>query len=415
MTGQHIHLDAVGGAAGDMFVAALLDALPELAPRVMADLAAVLPAEAGRPELSAAMASGMAARQFALVGAGGGHSHDHHHDHDHHHHDHHHQHDHDHHHDHHHHATGTFVAFRERIAGAGLSAGTAEHAIAILRRIAEAEAAIHQVPLDDVHFHELADWDALMDVVAAGSIVAALGKASWSVSPLPLGAGLVRTAHGKLPVPAPATARILVGYDWRDDGVPGERVTPTGAAILAHVTGGGGNGARPAGRLAAIGNGAGTRVLEGMPNILRATVFETARPGIETLILIAFEVDDMTGEEIAIAADRLRALAGVRDVLLMAAQGKKGRPLTRIELQTDAAAAETVAEAVFLETSTLGLRRSQVRRDVLHRAAEDGPGGLRRKRAFRPGGAETVKVESDELAGTAGLAARRRAAREAES
>jgi uncharacterized protein (TIGR00299 family) protein len=385
----HIHLDAVGGVAGDMFIAAMLDALPDLAPRVMSDVTAVLPAEAGCPELSGAKASGMVASRFQLTGGTAGH--------------------------HHTHETGTYVAFRERIAAATLSEGTAEHATAILRRIAEAEAAIHDVSLDQVHFHELADWDALMDVVAAGSIVAALGDAGWSVSALPLGAGLVTTAHGKLPVPAPATARILVGYDWRDDGIGGERVTPTGAAIVAHVTGGKGNGARPGGRLTAIGNGAGTRTLDGVPNVLRATVFETAGPRAEALTLLSFEVDDMTGEEIATAADRMRAVPGVRDILLMAAQGKKGRPVTRIELQADPAAAEAVAEAVFLETSTLGLRRAEVRRDVLERQVETTASGLKRKRAFRPGGIETVKAESDEVAGLDSLAARRRARREAET
>jgi uncharacterized protein (TIGR00299 family) protein len=384
----HIHLDAVGGVAGDMFVAAMLDAAPDLAPRVMADLAAVLPAEAGRPELLPAKVSGMAASRFRLAGGEAAH---------------------------HHHETGTYVAFRDRIAAAVLPEGTAEHATGILCRIAEAEAAIHDVPVDEVHFHELADWDALMDVVAAGSIVAALGDAGWSVSALPLGAGLVKTAHGQLPVPVPATARILTGYDWRDDGVGGERVTPTGAAIIAHVTGGRGNGARPGGRLKAIGTGAGMRTLAGLPNILRATVFEAGAPASEALTLISYEVDDMTGEEIAIASDRLRAAPGVRDVLLIPAQGKKGRPVTRIEIQADPRFADAVAEVAFLETSTLGLRRTEVRRDTLERQAETTPGGFRRKRAFRPGGVETVKVEHDDLAGLDGLAARRRARSEAET
>lgn len=390
MTRLHIHLDAVGGIAGDMFVAAMLEAAPDLAPRMMADLAAVLPEEAGRPELSSAKVSGMAASRFRLSGGrDGGH--------------------------HHRHDRGTYVAFRQAIVEAPLAEGTVEHATGILHRIAEAEAAIHDVPIDEVHFHELADWDALADVVAAGSIVAALGDVSWSVSALPLGGGLVRTAHGKLPVPAPATVRILVGYDWRDDGVEGERVTPTGAAIVAHVTGGKGNGSRPGGRLRAIGTGAGTRTLEGLPNILRATLFESAAPRAEALTLLTFEVDDMTGEEIATAADRLRRTPGVRDVLLLGALGKKGRPVTRIEIQADPARADGVAEAVFLETSTLGLRRTEVRRDVLGRQAEASASGLRLKRAFRPGGVETVKVESDDLAGLDSLATRRRARGEAET
>ena len=93
-----------------------------------------------------------------------------------------------------------------RIRTAALADGTAEHAVAILTLLAEAEATIHQVPIEEVHFHEIADWDSLLDVVAAGSIAAALHGARWTVSPLPRGGGLVRTRHGLLPVPAPATA-----------------------------------------------------------------------------------------------------------------------------------------------------------------------------------------------------------------
>jgi uncharacterized protein (TIGR00299 family) protein len=389
----HIHLDTVGGIAGDMFIAAMLDAVPDLVPRVMTDLSAVLPDDVGQPKLCSGEISGMAVNRFRLIE---GETKQHHHrEHD--------------------QANGTYVSFRERIAGSVLAEGSAQHAINILHRIAEAEAMIHNVPFDEVHFHELADWDALMDVVAAGSIIAALEGASWSVSALPLGGGLVQTAHGKLPVPAPATARILIGYDWRDDGVAGERVTPTGAAIVAHVTGGKGNGAAAGGKLTAIGNGAGTRVLDGLPNILRATLFETSIPGAEALTLISFEIDDMTGEEIATATDHLRETAGVRDVLLLAAQGKKGRPVTRVEIQAEPAMADAVARAVFLETSTLGLRRVQVHRDVLERQAEIGANGLRRKRASRPGGVGTVKVEHDDLLGLDGLATRRKAAREAEA
>ena len=122
-----------------------------------------------------------------------------------------------------------------RIEAAPLSSGTAAHATAILRHLAEAEAAIHHVPVNEVHFHEIGDWDSLMDVTAAGSVAAALEGARWSVSALPRGDGLVRTRHGLLPVPAPATAWLLEGFTWRDDGIGGERVTPTGAAILRHL------------------------------------------------------------------------------------------------------------------------------------------------------------------------------------
>ena len=106
-------------------------------------------------------------------------------------------------------------------------------AIELLTILGKAEAKIHAKNLTDVHFHELADWDSLMDVVASAVIINALANSSWSISKLPLGDGLVQTQHGLIPVPAPATAEILTGFEFFDDGVKGERITPTGAAILS--------------------------------------------------------------------------------------------------------------------------------------------------------------------------------------
>lgn len=419
----HIHLDAVGGVAGDMFVAAMLDALPHLTERVLADAGAVLPAQAGRPELRQGFSGALSARRFGLSTADvpasspelehtGTHSHDHAHRHpqasapglsqahgdaDH-------AHEHD---------AGTYRDMAARIAAADLHPGTAEQAGAILGLIARAEATIHRVPVDEVHFHEIADWDSLMDVVAAGSIAAALAGASWTVSPLPLGGGLVKTRHGLLPVPAPATAAMLEGFDWRDDGLSGERVTPTGAAILRHL-------ARPgrpaAGRLAASGTGAGTRQLPGTANILRALVFEAHEGAAwlqgDAVCVIAFDVDDMTGEEIGTAAERLRGTAGVLDVSIAGRFGKKGRPVTGFRLLVRPDAAEQAAAACFDQTSTIGLRLREERRLVLDRSGAMS-GGVPVKRVRRPGGAD-AKAESDALTAPT-LAERRAAKRRAES
>ena len=388
--GLHLHLDPVGGAAGDMFIAAMLHAFPDLAERAMADVAAVLPAEVGYAELSEHVASGITSRRFELVltapDAGRRHG-----------------------------AETTYRAMRNLLENAALSEGTAEAACAILHRIAEAEAQVHDIPIDRVHFHEIADWDALMDVTAAGSICAALAGATVSLAPLPLGGGLVETAHGKLPVPAPATALILQGYDWHDDGVPGERVTPTGAAILAHLTGGSPIASRPPGRLRCTGSGAGMRVMKGLPNILRVSVFDTATAGIaqDSLVQFACDIDDMTGEELGAAVDRLREMEGVVDLMMFSGQGKKSRPVARLELLVQPQEADAVAARVFDLTSTLGLRRSLVDRLILPRESDDS-GPLRRKRARRPGGHETIKVESDDLAEAETLHARRSRARAAE-
>ena len=413
---RHVHLEAAGGAAGDMFAAALLDALPELTDRVFADVAAVLPAGCGEANLTKVMAGGIAARHFELIGDGAksavppghagippdahgqsghaqnaphsAHGHPHHHHHD---------------------GHGTYREMRDRIGTAALAEGTADHARAILGLLAAAEAGIHGMAVDDVHFHEIGDWDSLMDVVAAGSIAAALAGVTWSVSDLPLGNGLVKTAHGLLPVPAPATAALLAGYGWRDDGVGGERVTPTGAAIIRHLTGGK-PGRREGGMLLGMGYGAGSRVLPGMPNVLRVSLFAAGAtaPDRDEVRVVECDIDDMTGEELALAADRLRAAAGVRDVILTPGTGKKGRPVTTFRLLAEPAALDAVVRAVLLETSTLGVRWHDATRRILQR--EDRGGTPRAKAAERPDGRVTVKAESDDLAGIATLAARRAAA-----
>jgi uncharacterized protein (TIGR00299 family) protein len=409
-----IHLDAVGGISGDMFVAAMLDARPELRERVLAEAAAVLPGGTGRPALTEATSGAVRALRFGLADAPAtepAHAHSH-------------GHDRAGHHDGHaaeptHHggdAAGSFADMCARIRAARLTRATADHAVAILTILAQAEAAIHRVPVSEVHFHELADWDSLLDVTAAGSIAAALEGARWTVSPLPRGGGLVRTRHGLLPVPAPATAAILTGFTWRDDDIAGERVTPTGAAILRHLAAE----SRPdaaLGRLQAVGTGAGTRSLPGMPNILRALVFETAAwPEQDRITVLSFEIDDMSGEEIAVAADRLRQLAGVVDVSIGQRSGKKGRPMHAFHLLVQPDRTEAAVERCFLETSTIGLRVREERRVKLPRELQRSQHGdveVGIKTVQRPGVRTTAKAESDDLAGDS-LDARRRLKQRAE-
>ena len=290
--------------------------------------------------------------------------------------------------------------------------------MALLALLAGAEAHVHGTAVDDVHFHELGDWDSLLDVVAAGCIAANLDGAHWTASAPPLGGGVVRTAHGLLPVPAPATTFLLTGYPWRDDGIAGERVTPTGAAILRHlVPAAQCNARRDAGRLVSVGCGAGTRALPGLPNIVRALVLEralamgTADADADVVAILEFDVDDMTGEEIATAADHLRAEAGVIDVSIGTRHGKKGRPLSDFRVLAQAHAVAALAQACFTETSTLGLRVREERRRVLPRAevaTELDGATVHVKVAQRPSGARTGKAAHDDVATQRGLGARRR-------
>lgn len=375
-----VHLDAVGGIAGDMFVAALLDALPALRERVFADAAAVLP-PGYAPALTEGMSAGIRVLRFGLTGASS----------------------------HHDHADSTFPAMIGRIRGTALAAGTADHASAILTLLADAEAKIHGVPRDQVHFHEIGDWDSLMDVLAAGSIAAALPGTCWTVSDLPRGGGMVKTAHGLLPVPAPATAALLTGFSWRDDGVGGERVTPTGAAILRHLVSAGG---AASGRLKASGTGAGTRDLPGTPNVLRALVFEAGPVSRETVAVICFEVDDMTAEEIAQSADLLRGVDGVLDLSIGRRTGKKGRATESFRMLVKPEAVDAVVARCFAETSTVGLRLRDEQRVVLPRR-QTKVAGIGVKTVRRAEGNETSKAESDDLKGDT-LAARRASKRQAE-
>ena len=387
-----IHLDLVGGIAGDMFVAAMLDAIPSLAAPVLAALAQVQPAGASVPALTATSQGGLRAARFGLdagsraprnlaIAAPA--------------------------------ADGTsYPALRGIVERAPLDEGTRHEALALLAALAEAEAGVHGIAIEHVHFHELADWDSLLDIVAAGAIAARLRGAQWSASPPPLGGGTVRTAHGVLPVPAPATTRLLLGVPCRDDGIRGERVTPTGAAILRHLVPlANFEGRHAAGRLLATGLGAGTQAARRRPQRHpRAGVRDDGGAEGDTVATIDFDIDDMTGEEIAFAADRLRATAGVIDVSVGTRAGKKGRTLSDFRLLVAPPAVEDVVRACFAQTSTLGVRVGEVRRHVLRRAEveaaiEGATVGV--KLAQRPDGARTAKAEHDEVAEATSLARRR--------
>ena len=299
---------------------------------------------------------------------------------------------------------------RGQLQAAPLDTDVRRHAIAIFAHLAEAEARVHGVRPEDVTFHEVGAVDSIADIVGAAHVIAAIGADAWTVSALPQGSGRVRTAHGLMPVPAPATVLLLEGFAFVDDGAPGERVTPTGAAILRHLCD---PKAQVRGRprvLRRSGVGFGTRALPGLSNCLRALVFEAAETGgawdEEALSVIEFEIDDQTGEDLAVALDHLRALPAVIDAVQAPAFGKKGRMVAAVRLLVRSEGVAAVTEAVFRETTTLGLRRHEARRAVLRRR-EEVVGQVRVKTAERPGGA-TAKAEVDDAQNLDGHAARAR-------
>lgn len=302
---------------------------------------------------------------------------------------------------------------------APLETAVRNHAIAIFTLLAQAEAKVHGVVPEQVSFHELGEWDSIADIVGAAWLIARLEPSTWTVGPLPQGSGGVKTAHGWLPVPAPATALLLEGFELVDDGIAGERVTPTGAAILKHLHANRSRG-RDSRRLMRSGTGFGTKTFPGLSNCLRLLAFEEARVATETdrVAQLEFEVDDQTPEDLAIALDRLRAHPSVIDAVQASAFGKKGRITAHVRLLADPGDLENVLEACFNETTTLGVRHQVVERRKLRRSqrtVETGGRNVRVKVARRPG-APSAKAEADDLLKlTGGRAERERLRRAAES
>ena len=405
---MHIQLDPVGGIAGDMFAAAVLDAWPELEP----DLAGAL-ARSGLDAIATVERVDHA--DHALTGSRfevreadstaresscrrGGHSHD----------------DgadsgadggtdgesgHEHH---------LYRDIRTLLRDSELDPGVRSRALDIFARLARAESVVHGVPIDDVSFHEVGAYDSIADVVCAGWLIDRL-DATWSCGPLPIGRGRVDSAHGRLPVPAPATVELLRGMIVDQDTLHGERITPTGAAIVSHLE----PSFEPipgAMRLDRSGVGFGTSRLPGTSNVLRLLAF---RPSDELgfpvhrerIGVVEFEVDDQTGEDLALALDRLRDLDGVLDVSSHGVNGKKGRLAVHVRLLARIATMDSVIESSFRETTTLGVRWREMNRATLPRESAtvmvDGR-SVRVKSARRPGPARTTKAEIDDLAPMSG-------------
>ena len=392
---MHIHLDAIGGVEGDMFIAAILDAFPNLRDGMLAAIrAAGLPPEVhvGLAEHQDHALTGLRFRVIEprvaelLVAA-------------------------------HHHPHMPFADIRAHLQACALTPAVGTRAIGIFSLLAEAEAKVHGKTVDTVSFHELGEWDSIADIVGAAYLIDAVAS-TWSVSSLPLGRGRVKTAHGMLPIPTPATVLLLEGFEFADDGLEGERVTPTGAAILRHL-GCTQAASRRSRRLLRTGIGFGTRTFPGVSNVLRVLTFEEAREhrGGDEVVQVQFEVDDQTPEDLAIALDKLRSHPSVLDVLQTPAFGKKGRMTMHIQLLTEVADMEGVFDACFSETTTIGLRYQVMQRRKLARASttvEAAGRQMRVKVAERPG-RKTAKVEADDLLNViGGRAERERLQREAE-
>jgi uncharacterized protein (TIGR00299 family) protein len=305
----------------------------------------------------------------------------------------------------HHHRT--FGTIREMLAGSALAAPVRERALATFRVLAEVEGRVHGVPPEQVHFHEVGAVDAIADVVGAAFGVEALGITRFTVSPLPLGSGMVQSQHGPLPIPAPATVELLRGFAVRPGDGEGEMVTPTGAAILRGF--GATSGPAPVLRAGRVGYGAGTRTLSDRPNVLRIVLGESAGAAVgaesDVVCVIECNIDDMSPELYEHAGTRLFA-AGALDVALVPVQMKKGRPGVLLQVLAPPAARDAVARVLFSETTTIGVRfheagRLKLPRRVVEVATPYGPIAV--KIAEGPDGARTVAPEYESCRAAADL------------
>jgi pyridinium-3,5-bisthiocarboxylic acid mononucleotide nickel chelatase len=243
-----------------------------------------------------------------------------------------------------------------------------EPASAIFTKLGEAEARVHDVPLEKIHFHEVGAVDAIVDIVGACIGFQALGIEKFSCSALNVGGGTAKMAHGVLPVPAPATADLLQGKPTYSNGVQKELVTPTGAAIIATLCDS--FGPQPAMSVSAIGYGAGTADLEGQPNVVRIMIGEAAEKTVagfdEEIAVIEANLDDMNPQIYGYFLEKALA-AGALDVYTTPVQMKKNRPGTLLTVLCKPQDTNTLLSLVFAETTTFGARTYRAQRRALPR------------------------------------------------
>ncbi len=334
-------LEPIGGLAGDMFMAAALDAgLPQAA--LEAQLA-TLGLPGWRLSVTRRSVSGIAATHVDVVVEGAQPP------------------------------SRRLADVLALVAASGLAPRPKAAALALFERIGRAEAAVHGVPVEEVHFHEVGAVDSIVDVCGAAVVMDLLGWPRARCAPPELGRGLVKTAHGPMPVPPPAVLELLKGQPIRPGGPPGEAVTPTGAAIAAHFCELGPLPAHVPGR---VGYGAGTVSWPDRPNVLRLTLGEPApqaapgAPGEGGLWVLETNLDDCPGQLVARAIEAALE-AGALDAWAAPLTMKKGRPGVLLGALCDAGRRAAVTGVLLAETTTLGVRAHRVERTELERALHE--------------------------------------------
>ena len=398
-----LYLDCGMGAAGDMLTAALLELIPDQ-DRFIEEINNI-----GIPNVSVKKETmtkcGIRGTSIIVkvrgIEEGAEAAHDDHHDqnhghyHGHHHHDHDHDHDHNHSHDDGHHQHRGMHEIEHIVEDLKMSAKARQDVLAVYKLIAEAESHVHGVPVTDIHFHEVGAMDAIADIAAVSLLMERLAPEQVIVSPVHVGSGQVKCAHGILPVPAPATAYILRNIPIYGGGIKDELCTPTGAALLKHFATSFGD--MPIMKTTAIGYGMGKKNFE-VANCVRAMLGETADRR-DMVYELKCNVDDMSAEEISFAMERIFA-AGALEVFTIPVGMKKSRPgmlLCALCRETDR---EQIVRTIFRYSTTIGIRETTCRRYVLDRTVTtvSTPHGEVRRKDSTGYGVTRSKYEYSDLA-----------------
>ena len=370
------YLDCLAGISGDMFLGALIDT--GVPPEVLHHAVAALQLDASLA-IEKTDRSGISSTKVSVLEGGHSAEHSHHHPHAHHSLDHKHEHGHSHHHDHDHNTEHTpshkhdhphthgrsLSVVRSLIQGAHLPDPVKHTAIRAFELLGASEAKIHNTDIEKIHFHEVGAVDAIVDIVAASAGIHALAVDAWYCSPLNVGGGMVDCAHGRLPVPAPATADLLRHLPTYSAHVQQELVTPTGAALIRALSPT--FGPQPAMSVQQIGYGAGSRNPKGFPNVLRLSIGEATDRQQSSVAVLETAIDDLSPQILAHVTERALSL-GALDVMTTAVQMKKGRLGTLITVLADDANTGVLEDLLLRETSTLGVRIHHESRSCLERS-----------------------------------------------
>ena len=386
-----LYLDCGMGAAGDMLTAALLELLSE--PDRFVDKLNTLGIPGVEFRKEKTVKCGITGTHMSVLVQGEEegtedphHGHEHTHEHEH-------EHEHAHEHGHHHHSG--MHEIEHIVADLKLPEKVEKDVLAVYGLIAEAESHAHGVPVSDIHFHEVGTMDAVADITAVCLLMNELAPDEVICSPVHVGSGHVKCAHGILPVPAPATAFILQGVPTYGGGIKGELCTPTGAALLKHFVTRFGD--MPMMKTQAIGYGMGKKDFE--TAICVRAMFGEGEDKTDTVLELSCNVDDMTAEEIGFAMERLFE-GGANEVFTIPIGMKKSRPGTLIRVMCKEQDREKMLHLIFKHTSTIGVRQTPTHRYILDRRLEqvETPYGKVRRKISSGYGVSRAKYEYDDLA-----------------